>query len=307
VDHHRHRHPDRDLIGDAMDVRASVVMPAFNAGRTIDAQLEALCAQQVPGTLEVIVADNGSTDDTSTRVRNWMERVPSIRFVDASERRGAAHARNRGFAVATSAFVLGCDADDVVDGAWAARLLEGLADADLVAGGTVSWPAADTADQPPPVGGRRPYDMKVSGLGFYPVVIGSSFGVHRDVWKAVGGFDETLPQAEDFDFAFRVQLAGYRFASRPDAFVHYRVPTSTIGAMRKYYGYGRFQPLLYRKHRGNGMRRRSTAEVAKVWLRLLKRSPELVRSSEERRHWCERFAHASGRIAGSAEFRIGFL
>jgi hypothetical protein len=77
--------------------------------------------------------------------------------------------------------------------------------------------------------------------------------------------------------------------------------------MRKYYDYGRFQPLLYRKHRAHGMPRRNAAEVAKVWLRLAARSPELVASRDERRHWCERFAHACGRIVGSLEFRTLFL
>jgi GT2 family glycosyltransferase len=289
-----------------MAPRASVVVPAFNAGRTIDRQLEALGAQRVADDLEVIVADNGSSDDTRSRVRAWTERVPTIRLVDASDRRGAAHARNRGFAAASGTLVLGCDADDVVDREWAGRLLDGLDDADLVAGGTVSWPAGDD-ETPPRAAAATAYDMKLGGLGFYPVVIGSSFAVRRAVWDAVGGFDESLPQAEDFDFAFRVQHAGFRFASRPDAFVHYRVPVSTSGAMRKYFGYGRFQPLLYRHHRSHGMPRRGLTDVSHVWLRLLARSPELVRSHEARRHWCERFAHASGRIAGSAEFRVLFL
>ena len=290
-----------------MGLRASVVMPVFNAARTIDRQLEALGAQRLAGDLEVIVADNGSDDATVARVSEWTGRVPTIRLVDASDRRGAAHARNRAFASATCTDILGCDSDDVVDPEWATRLLDGLADADLVAGGTLAWPADDDDDvAPPPRGSRPPYDMKLGGLGFKPVVIGSSFAVRRAAWDAVGGFDETLPQAEDFDFAYRVQLAGYRFASRPDAFVHYRVPASTDRAMKKYFDYGRFQPLLYRGTAPTACR----AGVPPRSPRSGADWPAARRSSCGRRSNGALGASASrdacGRVAGSVEFRVVF-
>jgi len=289
-----------------MTVVASVVVPTYNPGVLLERQLRALANQRAPGELEVIVADNGSTDDTIAVARGCADALPHLRIVDASDRQGASHARNVGFDAATCDLILACDADDVVDEHWAGRLLDGLADADLVAGATVAWRAV--GDTAPPTDGPTPVGPGFGGLGFYPVVIGSSFGVRRDVWRAVGGFDEGFPGAavEDFDFAFRVQLAGYRFASRPDAFVYYRMPTSIRAAMRKYYAYGHFQPLLYRKLRARGMPRRSLGEVAKVWLRLAARSPELFGTTEERLRWCERFAHACGRIAGSVEFRTRF-
>jgi glycosyltransferase involved in cell wall biosynthesis len=282
----------------------SVVVPAYNAGATIADQLRALAAQQLPGPFEVIVADNGSTDDTVAVVERCGAEFSAVRLVDASGRRGPAHARNVGFGAARGDLVLGCDADDVVDERWAALLVDSLADADLVAGGASAW--LPVAGEGPPFGIHVPHDMGTGGLGFLPVMAGSSFGVRREVWQTVGGFDVDLPTTEDFDFAFRAQLAGFRFAACPAASVHYRLPASTAAGMRKYYDYGRFQPLLYRRHRANGMRRRDAAEVARVWLRLAARSPELFGTRIERRRWCERFAHACGRIAGSIEFRTLF-
>jgi GT2 family glycosyltransferase len=287
-----------------MPIVATVVVPALDAADTIEQQLRALQRSSRADDLEVIVADNGSRDGTPSVVQAFAAEWPRVRVVDASGVRGVAHARNVGIEAAASDLVLVCDADDVVDRKWAARLLDGLHIADLVAGSTVAWRADVEAE--PRDEEATPAGPGFGGLGFLPVVIGSSFGVHREVWRAVGGFDEALPRAEDFDFAFRVQLAGYRCASRPDAFVHYRMPTAIRAAMQKYYAYGRCEPLLYRKFRAQGMPRRSLFDVAKLWLRFALRAPELLGTRDERLRWCERVAHASGRVAGSIELRTWF-
>jgi GT2 family glycosyltransferase len=287
-----------------MHAVATVVVPALDAAGTIEQQLRALQRSSRAEELEVIVADNGSRDGTQSVVQRFATEWPRARVVDASSVPGAAHARNVGVDAAASDLVLLCDADDVVDREWAARLLDGLATADLVAGATVAW-RADAVGEPPD-GQPTPAGPGFGGLGFLPVVIGSSFGVRRAVWQAVGGLDEDLVCGEDFDFAFRVQLAGYRYASRPDAFVHYRMPTSIRAAMRKYYAYGRCAPLLYRKFRAQGLPRRSPLDVAKVWLRFAVRAPELLGPRDDRLRWCERVAHASGRVAGSIELRTWF-
>ena len=72
----------------------SVIIPARDAGATIGTQLEALAAQQWPGRWEVIVADNGSRDDTVARAEAWRDRLPGLRVIDASSVPGASHARN---------------------------------------------------------------------------------------------------------------------------------------------------------------------------------------------------------------------
>jgi glycosyltransferase involved in cell wall biosynthesis len=287
-----------------MPVVATVVVPALDAADTIEQQLRALQQCSRANELEVIVADNGSRDGTPSVVEAFSAEWPHVRVVDASGVRGVAHARNIGFDAARSTLVLVCDADDVVDQEWAARLLDSLQTADLVAGSTVAWRAGVEAE--PLDEEATPAAPGFGGLGFLPVVIGSSFGVHREVWRAVGGFDEALPRAEDFDFAWRVQLAGYRCASRPDAFVHYRMPSAIRAAMRKYYAYGRSEALLYRKFRAQGMPRRSLLDVTKVWLRFVLRAPELLGTRDQRLRWCERVAHASGRVSGSIEARTWF-
>ena len=95
-------------------VAVSVVIPARNAARTLDAQLQALAAQRFPAEWEVLVSDNGSTDATRAVAVEWAGRIPLLRVIDASARPGASAARNLGAAAAHGELLLFCDADDVV-------------------------------------------------------------------------------------------------------------------------------------------------------------------------------------------------
>ena len=88
--------------------RVSVIMPAFNAGRTIDAALQSVFTQTYRD-VEVIVVDDGSTDDTPDRVAAWGERVVLLRQANA----GPAAARNRAIRHARGQLLAFLDADDL--------------------------------------------------------------------------------------------------------------------------------------------------------------------------------------------------
>ena len=92
----------------------SVVVPVRNGMPWIDHQLLALSAQEVAAEWEVMVADNGSEDDTRSCVERWSGGDSRIHLVDASARRGAAAALNRRFGTAHGSLVAVCEVDDVV-------------------------------------------------------------------------------------------------------------------------------------------------------------------------------------------------
>lgn len=93
----------------------SVVIPAYNAGRTIDAALASVFAQTWRD-FEVIVVDDGSTDDTRERLAAWADRVTVLEQPNG----GPARARNTALACARGKLVAFLDADDV----WFATKLE---------------------------------------------------------------------------------------------------------------------------------------------------------------------------------------
>ncbi|HKV06504.1 MAG TPA: glycosyltransferase family A protein, partial [Thermoanaerobaculia bacterium] len=117
----------------ARPLKLSVVIPCLNAADTLGVQLEALAGQSWPGEWEVIVADNGSTDGSREVVERYRDRLPNLRLVDASDKRGQAHARNVGAAAATGEAFLFCDADDEVAPGWLAALGRVLEDREFVA------------------------------------------------------------------------------------------------------------------------------------------------------------------------------
>jgi glycosyltransferase involved in cell wall biosynthesis len=149
----------------------SVVIPARNARRTLGAQLEALRAQDYAGPWELVVADNGSTDGTADLASAWAHTLP-LRVVDASLRRGASFARNRGWRSALGDLMAFCDADDVVSSGWLSRLTEAAEEADLVGGPYEFRRLNAIQGQPWWDGASLPV-----GLNFLPFMVGGNLAV----------------------------------------------------------------------------------------------------------------------------------
>jgi len=121
-------------------VLISVIVPLFNKGASVDRALDSIAAQTHPP-LEVVIVDDGSTDDGPDRVRRRSD--PRIRLV-SQPNAGPGAARNRGLAEIRGALVAFLDADD----AWAPEYLASAAreferqgeDVVAVTSGYVDWP-----------------------------------------------------------------------------------------------------------------------------------------------------------------------
>src|SRR5262245_54621480 len=93
----------------------SVILAAHNAGRTIHGALESVRAQTVRD-VEIIVIDDGSTDDTPARLSTWSGRARCVR----QDHRGEGHALNRGLELASADLIAFLDPADL----WMPRKLE---------------------------------------------------------------------------------------------------------------------------------------------------------------------------------------
>jgi glycosyltransferase involved in cell wall biosynthesis len=126
-------------------MEVTVVIPAYNSTATLPLQLEALAGQDFAGSWELVIADNGSSDDLHgcvARCAVELAGLPDWRIIDASRLAGASYARTIALLHVRSELVAFCDADDVVCPGWLGALVEGLAEHDLVTG-----PFAGVADQ----------------------------------------------------------------------------------------------------------------------------------------------------------------
>lgn len=228
------------------EVVVSIVVPAHNAAATLGAQLEALGGQQLSQPWEIVLADNGSTDDTRGVAERWAQRAPRLRIIDAGARRGASAARNIGAGAARGTLLLFCDADDVVDADWADRMVSALADSALVGGvlenrrlrqagaASVSWEANAEI--------RLHYWIR------FEAASGSNLGIRRDVFESLGGFDESLITGEDVDLCWRAQLAGHSFGRVRDAIIHSRPRVGLRAIHRQAFTYGQGHRQLRHKY-----------------------------------------------------------
>ncbi len=196
-------------------VAASVIVPARNAAATLGATLDALAAQETDAEFEVIVVDDGSTDETAAVV----ERAPlDVRLV--RERGvGPGPARNAGVAVAAGEALAFTDADCVPTPGWLAAGLEALAGADLVQG-------AVHAD---PLTAAGPFDRTVWVVGEAGLYECASLFCARSLFDRLGGFEDWLgarlgkPLAEDAWFGWRARRAGARTRFADAALVYHAV------------------------------------------------------------------------------------
>ena len=229
----------------------SVIVPTRNRAAELERQLAALEQQRFDGAWEVIVVDNGSSDDTVSVAQRWADRLP-LRVVDGSDRVGASAARNRGAAMASGQTLLFVDDDDVVEEGWLSSMADG--DGDLLAGAVRSP-------------GRQ--IQTPDTYFFLPYALGCNMGVGRDTFENIGGFDERLATGEDVDFSWRAQLSGWKFAQVPDACVTISPRTTNSGRFRQYAAYANGEAVLYRRYRCFGLRR--------SWKRLFRRVGWMIR------------------------------
>jgi glycosyltransferase involved in cell wall biosynthesis len=275
----------------------SVVLPVRDGMPWLDAQLEALTAQECDMPWEIVVADNGSSDTSLSVALSWAARNDHIRVVDASSIVGPGAARNAGVHAAQGDLLAFCDADDVVQPGWLGAITAALIEADVVAG------SFDMAS----LNGIRTEELSpaaTSQLGFLPAGLAANLAVRRPAFDAVGGFSEELFVGEDIDLCWRLQLHGYRFSLVPAAVVAKREPAGLGILFRRALAYGRCGPELYRRYRRNGARR-DLVGSAKSWAWLVVALPGLGRT-DVRRRWVRAAGVRLGRLVGSVREHVFF-
>ena len=200
----------------------SVVIPAYNYGRFIKEAIDSVLKQSWPA-IEVVVVDDGSTDETRSVVESFDGRVRYLK----QENAGVCVARNRGVSESNGDLIAFLDADDMWE---PAKLEKQLAkfDADpevgLVHCGLREFDSETSETVSTRLEGQEGFVADELLLWERPAVnvSGSSVMVRREVFDAVGGFDEQLKVGEDWDFCYRIARK-YKIGFVREPLVNYRV------------------------------------------------------------------------------------
>ncbi len=219
----------------------SVVMPFAGTRDEAEEALQMLAGLRVGRGDQLIVADNSGT----VPARENIEVVPAL------GERSPAHARNTGAAHALTDWILFLDADCVAP--------EGLLDHYF------AWPVP--ADVGALAGEVRPaegvtlaerYGAARGFLGqqahlthpFMPRAVAANLLVRREVFTQLGGFYEGVRAAEDTDFSWRLQRAGWRLELRPEASVSHHYRASVHELRRQWRSYAAGRAWLGRRYEG---------------------------------------------------------
>lgn len=280
----------------------SVVVPVRNGMPWLEEQLRALSEQACHEPWEIIVANNGSTDDSPAVAQEWARRYDMIRLVDASTAHGPGGTRNAGVAAARGDLLAFCDADDVVRQGWLAAHVSALAGADVSAGVFDYW-SLNGRVAPSPLKYAPPPALGL--FGFLPGAGSGNLAIRRSVFEDVGGFAQDLMTGEDFDLSWRSQLAGYRFVLNDAAVLARRDQRGFKEVLKRYVSYGRSGPILFCRFRAQGLRP-ETALALKTWVWLLVSTPRLFRP-DFRDRWARIAGMRTGRLLESIRLRVLFL
>lgn len=226
-------------------MKVTVIVPSYNCAKTIATQLDALAQQQFSEPFEIIVADNGSTDQTPAIVQDYQRQMPHLRLVDASAHRGSAHARNCAARVAQGEYLLFCDADDEVAPDWVAGMVQALSRYDLVAG-MHDYQKLNDPKTIALFSSLEGYGVNQSP--YLPFAGANNLGIKRSIHRAIGGFDEALYAGQDVDYCWRVQEAGFQLHEAPNALIHFRFRPRVMDNFSRWQRFGYHSVRLYRKH-----------------------------------------------------------
>lgn len=285
-------------------MRASIVIPTFNGSAHIRDQLDALARQSGLDDVEIVVSDNGSTDDTVDIVRSYEDRFPHLVVVDSAGDRGVSFARNAGAAIARGDELLFIDDDDVVGDGWLDAMLAALAEHPFVAARlehrllNPDWTIGHRGE--PQVDG-----LERAVPPYLDFAFGGTLGVHRSIHEAVGGFAvEFRRGADDCDYCYRIALSGTALTFAPDAIVHYRHRQRLPALFAQARTYGESTVRLLSIYHGQGMGRPSVPKAIASWVLMVPRLPFELPTRAGRARWVWRLGWRLGRLEGSARWGI---
>lgn len=247
-------------------VYVSVVIPALNEAQHIQEVLQRLFDQDWKTPYEIVVVDGGSDDGTVELIDAMIPKAPETVTVRVlrNPHRYIPHALNIGIRAAHGDIIVRLDAHTVPPVDFISRCVKALEESGwnaIVGGRCRILPSTDSAVARAiawavthPLGsGRALYRSYVPGDENEERLISVDtvpFGSYtKALWEDVGGYDENLLSAEDYDFALRSRQKGYRVLMDPKLVIDYFSRPTFFALAKQYYRYGYWTCQLIRKHR----------------------------------------------------------
>jgi GT2 family glycosyltransferase len=241
----------------------SIIIPTFNGASRIGNCLDAIAQQTAGRDAEILVVDDGSTDNTVDVVA----RYPEVRLLQQSNA-GPATARNRGAQAARGTTILFTDDDCVPMPEWLAAMIAPFEDP-----GVIGVKGVYRTRQKSLVARfvQVEYEDKYRRMASLPridFIDTYSAGFRRDRFLEMNGYDTSFPVAcaEDVELSYRMSARGWTMKFVPSAIVYHTHPDTLGKYLRKKYKFAFWRVVAVRKNPNKAVKDSHTPQLMKLQL-----------------------------------------
>lgn len=198
--------------------KVSIVIPCYNQAQFLsDAIMSAL--NQTYQTIQVIVVNDGSTDETTKVIQYFQQRKsssPAELIVVNQENKGLSAARNAGIKASNGKFIVCLDADDKLSSNYVELTSKWLEIYDIVCTGTNEFGSRIRRWKTPLIEVRY-RDLLIKNRLNYAAIY------KKEIWEKIGGYDENMKKGfEDWNFWLNAAKQGYKIRVLTDFLFYYR-------------------------------------------------------------------------------------
>ena len=242
---------------------ASIVIPTFNGASRIGNCLDSLVKQTAGRNVEILVVDDGSTDNTAHVIRGYS----SVRLINQTNA-GPASARNRGALEAYGKILLFTDDDCVPMPNWLDAMLDPFEDPEVVGTkGIYRTHQKSLAARFVQIEYEDKYRL-MAGLPSIDFIDTYSAAFRRDRFLEMTGYDTSFPVAcaEDIELSYRMSARGWKMKFVPAAIVYHTHPDTLSSYLKKKYKFAFWRMLALRKNLSKGVKDSHTPQIMKIQL-----------------------------------------
>jgi cellulose synthase/poly-beta-1,6-N-acetylglucosamine synthase-like glycosyltransferase len=227
-----------------------VIIPCYNAEKTIGKTLKALTKQNFDKPYEILVVDDGSNDRTVEIVKEFAKKFKNI-YVFSNPHRGPAYQRNFGAKKAKGKIIVFTDSDCIPTKNWLKEMVKPFEDDQIVGvQGTYR-----TLNKNKIIARFEGYEIekrheRMKRQKYIDFIGTFSAAYRRDVFLKFGGFDTSFPMAsgEDPELSYRIAKAGYKMVFNPRAIVYHPHVDNLRKYLKQKFYRAYWRVLMYAKH-----------------------------------------------------------
>ncbi len=240
----------------------TVIIPAFNEEKNIGEAIKSIVNQDWPGSIEMVIVDGNSTDNTVEIIKQISLNLPANRSIKilSNPKRFIPVSLNIACQNASHDIIVRLDGHTQAPPIYVTESVKALKEINYqgATGGRCDIQAADSSrlskaisiavSHPLGVGNALYRTLKSDREALIDVDTVPFGAFTKELWKSLGGYDETLLYDEDYDFNYRVGTKGYRIVLNSKIVLKYFARKDLAALWTQYYRYGYWANKFCLKH-----------------------------------------------------------